>query len=129
MSLLLMDCCRWENHILPSLPLYHSFRALAITLSLIYFLNIFGLRNLWEPELYTIWVRSLRIKGSLILIIIPNWDVILALNSPDLYDSNGATYMCIRVQYKEIWKLLEFCLHVWGKLDCRDMLRIIYSYE
>ena len=50
----------------------------------------------------------------------------MALNSPDSYDSNGATYMCIRARYKEIWKLPEFCLHIWGKLDHRDMLRIIY---
>ena len=115
-----------ENHILPSPPLYHSFRALAITLSLIYFLYIFGLRNLWEPELYTIWVRSLRIRESLILIIIPNGDIILALNSPDPYDSNGATYMCICAWYKEIRKLPGFCLHVWRKLDRWDMLLIIY---
>ena len=120
------DWCRWENHILPSLPLYHSFRALAITLSLTYCLNIFGLRNPWEPELYTIRVRSLRIQESLILIIIPNGDIILALNSPDPYDSNGATYMCIHARYKEIQKLPGLCLHLWRKLDRRDMLRIIY---
>ena len=60
-------------------------------------------------------------------LIIPNGDTILALNSPDPYNSNGATYMCIRAQYKEIWKLPEFCLHVWRKLDHWDMLRIIYS--
>ena len=82
-----MEHCRQENHILPSLPLYHSFRAPAISLSLIHFLDIFGLRNPWEPELYTIWVRSLRIGGLLILIIIPNGDTILALNSPDSYNS------------------------------------------
>ena len=40
---------RRENPILPSLPLYHSFRALAVSLSLIHFLDIFGLRNPWEP--------------------------------------------------------------------------------
>ena len=122
----LITRCRQENHILPSPPLYHSFRAPAISLSLIYFHDIFGLGNPWEPELYTIWIRSLRIRGSLILIIIPNGDTILALNSPDPYDSNGATYMCIHAQYKEIRKLPGFCLHVWRKLDRRDMLRIIY---
>ena len=37
--------CRQENHILPGPPLYHSFRAPDITLSLIYFLDIFGPRN------------------------------------------------------------------------------------
>ena len=111
---------------LPSLPLYHSFRALAISLSLIYFHDIFGLRNLWEPELYTIRVRSWRIRESLILIIIPNGDIIIALNSPDPYDSDGATYMCICVRYEEIRELPGFCLHVWRKLDRRDMLRIIY---
>ena len=68
----------------------------------------------------------MRIGGLLIRIITPNEDTILALNSPGLYDSNGATYMCIRARYKETQKLPEFCLHVWGKLDRRDMLRIIY---
>ena len=124
-----VEHCRQENHILPSPPLYHSFRALAISLSLIYFLDIFGLRNPWEPELYTIQVRSLRIRGSLILIIIPNGDTILVLNSPDLYHSNGATYMCICAWYKEIQKLLGFCLHIWRKLDRRDMVRIIYGQK
>ena len=41
--------CRRENPVLPSPPLYHSFRAPAVTLSLIQFLDIFGLRNPWEP--------------------------------------------------------------------------------
>ena len=42
------------------------------------------------------------------IIIIPNGDTILALNSPDSYDSNGATYMCLHARYKEIRKLPEF---------------------
>ena len=42
------------------------------------------------------------------LIIIPNGDAILVLNSPDLYDSNGATYMCICARYEEIQELLGF---------------------
>ena len=41
--------CRRENPILPSPPLYHSFRAPAVSLSLIHFLDILGLRNPWEP--------------------------------------------------------------------------------
>ena len=92
---LLSQRCRRENPILPSPPLYHSFRAPAVSLSLIH-------------------------------IITPNEDTTLALNSPDLYDSNGATYMCLHAWYKEIRKLPEFCLHVWGKLDRRERLRIIY---
>ena len=44
-----IERCRRENPILPSPPLYHSFRAPAVSLSLIHFLDILGLRNPWEP--------------------------------------------------------------------------------
>ena len=83
---------------------------IAMTHSLPSFLIIFGPRNPWEPELYTTQVRSLRIW---IFIIIPNGHVILALNSPDSYDSNGGIYMPIHALYEENRNLPCFCLHIW----------------
>ena len=86
---------------------------IAMTHSLPSFLIIFGPRNLWEPGLYTIWLRSLRPRESLIFIIIPNGDRILVLNIPDSYDSNNGIYMPIHALYKENRNLPCFCLHVW----------------
>ena len=86
---------------------------IAMTHLLPSFLIIFGPRNLWEPELYTIWLRSLRPRESLIFITIPNGDAILVLNSPDSYDSNNGIYMPIHALYEENRNLLCFCLHVW----------------
>ena len=86
---------------------------IAMTHSLVYFLIIFGPRNLLESRAIYNWGQNPEIRESLIFIIIPNGDVILVLNSPDLYNSNSATYMCICAQYKEIQKLPDFCIHIW----------------
>ena len=85
---------------------------IAILHSFLYFIIIFGPRNLWELRAIHNPGHILENQKSLIFRIIPNGDTILALNSPDSYNSNSGIYMPIHALYEEIWKLPCFCLHI-----------------
>ena len=84
-----------------------------MTHSLLYFLIIFGPRNPWESRAILNQGQILETREFLIFIITPNEHGMMALSSPDSYESNGTTYMRIHALYEEIRKLPGFCLHVW----------------